>query len=170
MNIRLEWTVMSLGVWKSFPTFSFSFFFLCSVAWRWFLALVVGSLVFYSSWVTNRSKQSRPSLPNKAVFYTCLKAALSLWPAFCFLSLLPTNILQVIFNNHFLFVSRLLDVLMQESRLYLIFEFLSMDLKKYLDSIPSGQYMEPMLVKVTALWNAMIRRDICAIVFPTFFV
>lgn len=44
---------------------------------------------------------------------------------------------------------RLLDVLMQESRLYLIFEFLSMDLKKYLDTIPSGQYMDPMLVKVT---------------------
>nr|XP_019959098.1 PREDICTED: cyclin-dependent kinase 1-like [Paralichthys olivaceus] len=44
-------------------------------------------------------------------------------------------------------VVRLLDVLMQESRLYLIFEFLSMDLKKYLDSIPSGQYMDPMLVK-----------------------
>ncbi|XP_064790201.1 cyclin-dependent kinase 1-like isoform X2 [Oncorhynchus masou masou] len=46
-------------------------------------------------------------------------------------------------------VVRLLDVLMQESRLYLIFEFLSMDLKKYLDSIPSGQYMDPMLVKVS---------------------
>lgn len=45
--------------------------------------------------------------------------------------------------------SRLLDVLMQESRLYLIFEFLSMDLKKYLDSIPSGQYMDSMLVKVS---------------------
>ncbi|TWW54238.1 Cyclin-dependent kinase 1 [Takifugu flavidus] len=44
-------------------------------------------------------------------------------------------------------VVRLLDVLMQESRLYLIFEFLSMDLKKYLDSIPPGQYMDPMLVK-----------------------
>uniref|UniRef100_A0A8C6SZB3 Cyclin-dependent kinase 1 n=1 Tax=Neogobius melanostomus TaxID=47308 RepID=A0A8C6SZB3_9GOBI len=44
-------------------------------------------------------------------------------------------------------VVRLLDVLMQESRLYLIFEFLSMDLKKYLDSIPSGQYMDRMLVK-----------------------
>ena len=43
---------------------------------------------------------------------------------------------------------RLLDVLMQESRLYLIFEFLSMDLKKYLDSIPSGEYMDTMLVKV----------------------
>lgn len=44
---------------------------------------------------------------------------------------------------------RLLEVLMHDSRLYLIFEFLSMDLKKYLDSIPSGQYMEPMLVKVS---------------------
>jgi len=44
-------------------------------------------------------------------------------------------------------VVRLLDVLMQESRLYLIFEFLSMDLKKYLDSIPSGQYVDNMLVK-----------------------
>lgn len=42
----------------------------------------------------------------------------------------------------------LLDVLMQDSRLYLIFEFLSMDLKKYLDSIPSGQYLDAMLVKV----------------------
>ncbi|XP_060624926.1 cyclin-dependent kinase 1 [Anolis sagrei] len=39
------------------------------------------------------------------------------------------------------------DVLMQDSRLYLIFEFLSMDLKKYLDSIPSGQFLDRMLVK-----------------------
>lgn len=46
------------------------------------------------------------------------------------------------------FFFRLLDVLMQESKLYLVFEFLSMDLKKYLDSIPSGQYVDPMLVKV----------------------
>lgn len=37
---------------------------------------------------------------------------------------------------------------MQDSRLYLIFEFLSMDLKKYLDSIPSGQHLDRMLVKV----------------------
>ncbi|KAM4600100.1 cyclin-dependent kinase 1 [Fundulus heteroclitus] len=44
-------------------------------------------------------------------------------------------------------VVRLMDVLMQESRLYLIFEFLSMDLKKYLDTLPSGQYMDPMQVK-----------------------
>lgn len=40
------------------------------------------------------------------------------------------------------------DVLMQDSRLYLIFEFLSMDLKKYLDSIPPGQFMDSSLVKV----------------------
>ncbi|CAL1281969.1 unnamed protein product [Larinioides sclopetarius] len=41
----------------------------------------------------------------------------------------------------------LLEVVMQESRLYLVFEFLSMDLKKYLDSIPDGQFMERPLVK-----------------------
>lgn len=39
------------------------------------------------------------------------------------------------------------DVLMEEYRLYLIFEFLSMDLKKYIDKIPSGKYMDPKLVK-----------------------
>ncbi|CAL1530848.1 unnamed protein product [Lymnaea stagnalis] len=39
------------------------------------------------------------------------------------------------------------DVLMQENKLYLVFEFLSMDLKKYLDSIPPGNFMDPMLVK-----------------------
>ncbi|XP_023229322.1 cyclin-dependent kinase 1-like [Centruroides sculpturatus] len=49
--------------------------------------------------------------------------------------------------NHINIV-RLQDVLMQQNRLYLVFEYLSMDLKKYLDSIPSGQYMDKMLVKV----------------------
>jgi len=44
-------------------------------------------------------------------------------------------------------VVSLLDVLMQESRIYLVFEFLSMDLKKYLDSIPDGQFMDKELVK-----------------------
>lgn len=39
------------------------------------------------------------------------------------------------------------DVLMQENKLYLVFEFLSMDLKKYMDSIPPGQQMDKMLVK-----------------------
>merc|ERR1711970_722692 len=42
----------------------------------------------------------------------------------------------------------LMDVLMQEAKLYLIFEFLTMDLKKYMDtSIPKGGKMDPHLVK-----------------------
>ncbi|XP_046473750.1 cyclin-dependent kinase 1 isoform X1 [Neodiprion pinetum] len=39
------------------------------------------------------------------------------------------------------------DVLMEESRLYLIFEFLSMDLKKYMDTLGNGRLMEPEVVK-----------------------
>jgi len=39
------------------------------------------------------------------------------------------------------------DVLMEESRLYLIFEFLSMDLKKYLDSLGTNKLMETNLVR-----------------------
>lgn len=37
---------------------------------------------------------------------------------------------------------------MQENRIYLVFEFLSMDLKKYLDTIPAGKFMDSDLVKV----------------------
>ena len=44
-------------------------------------------------------------------------------------------------------IVRLQDVIMQESRLYLIFEFLTMDLKKYLDTIPQKEMMNPNLVK-----------------------
>lgn len=44
-------------------------------------------------------------------------------------------------------IVHLQDVIMQEGRLYLIFEFLTMDLKKYLDSIPSGEMMDKNLVK-----------------------
>ena len=36
---------------------------------------------------------------------------------------------------------------MQENKLYLVFEFLSMDLKRYMDSIPRDELMDPMLVK-----------------------
>ncbi len=37
---------------------------------------------------------------------------------------------------------------MQENRLYLIFEFLTMDLKKYIDTaIPAKEFMDPQLVK-----------------------
>lgn len=39
------------------------------------------------------------------------------------------------------------EVLMEETRLYLIFEYLSMDLKKYLDSLDPGVMMKPDLVK-----------------------
>ncbi|KAK9887770.1 hypothetical protein WA026_000085 [Henosepilachna vigintioctopunctata] len=39
------------------------------------------------------------------------------------------------------------DVLMEESRIYLIFEYLMMDLKKYMDKIEKGKFMDPKLVK-----------------------
>lgn len=39
------------------------------------------------------------------------------------------------------------DVLMEEARLYLIFEFLSMDLKKYMDQLGQGKLLSPELVK-----------------------
>lgn len=36
---------------------------------------------------------------------------------------------------------------MEENRLYLIFEFLSMDLKKYMDTLQQDKLMEPELVR-----------------------
>ncbi|XP_022912947.1 cyclin-dependent kinase 1 [Onthophagus taurus] len=39
------------------------------------------------------------------------------------------------------------DVLLEESRLYLIFEYLPMDLKKYIDQLPKTTMMDPRLVK-----------------------
>ncbi|XP_076170539.1 cyclin-dependent kinase 1 isoform X1 [Ptiloglossa arizonensis] len=44
-------------------------------------------------------------------------------------------------------IVRLRDVLMEETRLYLIFEYLTMDLKKYMDSLGSGTLLEPKMVK-----------------------
>ena len=38
-------------------------------------------------------------------------------------------------------IVRLQDVIMQEARLYLIFEFLTMDLKKYLDTLGGPKEM-----------------------------
>lgn len=37
---------------------------------------------------------------------------------------------------------------MQENRLYLVFEFLSMDLYKYMSILPDDRMMDKMLVKV----------------------
>ncbi|KAH8400497.1 hypothetical protein KR222_002158 [Zaprionus bogoriensis] len=39
------------------------------------------------------------------------------------------------------------DVLMEENRIYLIFEFLSMDLKKYMDSLPPEKNLDSQLVR-----------------------
>ena len=39
------------------------------------------------------------------------------------------------------------DVIMQEARLYLIFEFLTMDLKKYLDTVSAKDMVDKNLVK-----------------------
>ena len=36
---------------------------------------------------------------------------------------------------------------MQENKLFLVFEYLNMDLKKYIDSFASGTYIDPKLVK-----------------------
>lgn len=43
-------------------------------------------------------------------------------------------------------VVSLIDVLMEENRLYLIFEYLTMDLKKYMDTL-GNKMMEPSVVK-----------------------
>ncbi|ALC48935.1 cdc2 [Drosophila busckii] len=41
----------------------------------------------------------------------------------------------------------LIDVLMEENRIFLIFEFLSMDLKKYMDSLPAKVQLDSQLVR-----------------------
>ncbi|KAI4486131.1 hypothetical protein M0802_012551 [Mischocyttarus mexicanus] len=41
----------------------------------------------------------------------------------------------------------LIDVLMEENRLYLIFEYLTMDLKKYFDNLGTNVMVEPKMVK-----------------------
>lgn len=57
--------------------------------------------------------------------------------------------------NSSLVIFRLEAILMQEGKLYLVFEFLSMDLKKYLDSIPNEQMMDSKLLKVSS-YNSMM--------------
>lgn len=38
------------------------------------------------------------------------------------------------------------EIILEENRLYLIFEFLSMDLKKYIDTVPENELMNKELV------------------------
>jgi cyclin-dependent kinase len=48
-------------------------------------------------------------------------------------------------------ISRLLDIVHAEAKLYLVFEFLDMDLKKYMDKVEKvgdGEGMGPDIVKV----------------------
>lgn len=52
----------------------------------------------------------------------------------------------------------LIDVLMEESRLYLIFEYLTMDLKKYMDSL-GNKLMEPSMVK-SYLYQVSVDSDV----------
>jgi cyclin-dependent kinase len=43
---------------------------------------------------------------------------------------------------------RLLDIVHSDTKLYLVFEFLDMDLKRYMDKVGDGDGMGPDIVKV----------------------
>jgi hypothetical protein len=45
-------------------------------------------------------------------------------------------------------ISRLRDVILTDARLYLIFEYLAMDLKKYLDCLAETEEMNMILIRV----------------------
>ena len=57
-------------------------------------------------------------------------------------------------------VVRLLDITHSETKLYLVFEFLDMDLKRYMDKVGDGDGMGPDIVKVRprSLFD-LFRRD-----------
>jgi hypothetical protein len=46
------------------------------------------------------------------------------------------------------FFQRLRDVILTDARLYLIFEYLAMDLKKYLDCLGENEEMDATLIRV----------------------
>lgn len=50
------------------------------------------------------------------------------------------------------FLSRLRDVILTDARLYLIFEYLAMDLKKYLDCLGENEDMDVALIRVRRDW------------------
>lgn len=72
------------------------------------------------------------------------------------------------FDSNFVLIwfSRLRDVILTDARLYLIFEYLAMDLKKYLDCLGENEDMDVSLIRVKYrdlyedfLWS--ISRVIC---------
>lgn len=50
--------------------------------------------------------------------------------------------------NPILLLDRLLDVVHSDQKLYLVFEFLNLDLKKYMDNLGCNGQIPPALVKV----------------------
>lgn len=59
-------------------------------------------------------------------------------------------------KNYLLFGNRLQDVVHSEKRLYLVFEYLDLDLKKHMDSCPEFS-KDPRLVKVSKNWMIIWR-------------
>lgn len=51
-------------------------------------------------------------------------------------------------NHHVLSLFSLETIIHQDSKLYLVFEFMQMDLKKFLDNLPTGKLIDTMLLKV----------------------
>lgn len=59
-------------------------------------------------------------------------------------------------TKDFVFVFRLRDVILTDARLYLIFEYLAMDLKKYLDCLGENEDMDVALIRVRRCWACSI--------------
>jgi len=55
-----------------------------------------------------------------------------------------------LFNCSF---DRLLDVVHSEKKLFLVFEYLDRDLKKYMDSVPAGGISLPLVKVIETLFN-----------------
>lgn len=48
-------------------------------------------------------------------------------------------------------IYRLLDIVHSDAKLYLVFEFLDMDLKKYMDTVGDREGLGPGMVKVSLI-------------------
>ena len=55
------------------------------------------------------------------------------------------------------------EVIHNGKELYLVFEFMNMDLKKYFDSIPRDSSMDPMLVKVCMPVRMCVCLSVCVL-------
>lgn len=73
-----------------------------------------------------------------------------IWVAILFHRLFLKFTFSNVEKNFVLFGSRLLDVVHSEKRLYLVFEYLDLDLKKYMESCPEF-FKDPHVVKVSKI-------------------